>query len=343
MKKNFALMLAAAMTLSLAACGGSPSTSSTSPAKGATSVPSSASSQSSASSLDEETPEITSLQLDTPYTVPDFVDFTLVSITTTEAVQSSMGGSSYTNSSGNPYVDVVFDLTNTSGADIQCEDLMKLTAVSSSGTEYRGSLYCVETDNMTILSTYTSISPMTSARFHAAADVPASESSLTLNFDINGTLFTYEYPLNTEVKNMIELRPGDVIENTDYATMEFVGYEFTEDLLPPNTSGSYQHYPVDSPDSIYLVLRYNVTNYQSTPKDIDSFVGVTATFGDKYKYTGFVICEDEDQKGFSSYDDIAPLTTARLYYLIKVPKAVMEMDLSVRTVFDKQEYQFSAK
>ena len=141
MKKNFALMLAAAMTLSLAACGGSPSTSSTSPAKGATSVPSSASSQSSASSLDEETPEITSLQLDTPYTVPDFVDFTLVSITTTEAVQSSMGGSSYTNSSGNPYVDVVFDLTNTSGADIQCEDLMKLTAVSSSGTEYRGSLY----------------------------------------------------------------------------------------------------------------------------------------------------------------------------------------------------------
>ena len=56
-----------------------------------------------------------------------------------------------------------------------------------------------------------------------------------------------------------------------------------------------------------------------------------------------MIREDEDQKGFSSNDDIAPLTTARLYYLIKVPKAVMEMDLSVRTVFDKQEYQFSAK
>ena len=86
-----------------------------------------------------------------------------------------------------------------------------------------------------------------------------------------------------------------------------------------------------------------MTNYQSTAKDIDSFAGVTATFGGKYKYTGFVIREDEDQKGFSSNDDIAPLTTARLYYLIKVPKAVMEMDLSVRTVFDKQEYQFSAK
>ena len=88
MKKTFALMLAAAMTLSLAACGGSPSTSGTSPVKGAVSAPSSASSQSSASLPDEEAPEITSLQLDTPYTVPDFVDFTLVSIPPPEAVQS---------------------------------------------------------------------------------------------------------------------------------------------------------------------------------------------------------------------------------------------------------------
>lgn len=95
MKKTFALMLAAAMALSLAACGGSPSTSGTSSVKGAVSAPSSASSQSSAPSPDEETPEITSLQLDTPYMVPDFVDFTLVSITTTEAVQSSMGGSKH--------------------------------------------------------------------------------------------------------------------------------------------------------------------------------------------------------------------------------------------------------
>lgn len=346
MKKYSALMLAAALALSLVACSGGGAGDTNTPSTGngditSTNIP-------SGGGEDEPTgtelPQSTSLELNTKYTVPDYADFTLVGITTTDKVQGSMGGGRYYyNDDGDPYIDVVFDLVNTNANTIDSDDVMKFTAVSSTGTEYEASLYCVETDGMTDVSQYESISPMSSVRFHASATVPSSEKEFTLNFDINGSIYSCAYQTNTEVKTIIDLHPGDVIENDDYASMEFVGYEFTEDLLPPNTSSAYRHYQVDSPDSIYLVLKYNITNYQANKKDIDTFVGVTAIFADKYKYTGFVIREDDDGKGFSAYNDIEPLTSAHLYYLIEVPKTVMDMSFSVRTTFDKQEYQFSAQ
>ena len=44
------------------------------------------------------------------------------------------------------------------------------------------------------------------------------------------------------------------------------------------------------------------------------------TYMDKYHYDGFVVVEDEDGRGFDTYEDITPLSTRHFYYLIEVPK-----------------------
>lgn len=344
MKKPLSLLLAVALVLSLTACGGD--TSSGSKDVGSTQGVSSGNDNTSSNSntAPDESADVkgTVLELETSYEVPDYTEFTLVSITTTDKVTSSMDGSFYYPSDdGKIYVDVVFDLTNTGTEAIDIDDFMSLTAVNSSGTSYPCGLYCIESDGMTDLDTWGEITPLASTRFHAAVAVPDSETKLTLDFDIGGSPFTYEYETGQSIKKTIELHPGDVIENENYASMEFLDYEFTEDLLPPNTSGYYRHYQVDDTNSIYLVLKFNVTNYQATSKDIDTFIGVGTTFADKYKYTGFVVQEDEDGRGFSSYDNIDPLTSAKLYYLIEVPKTVMDKSFAVNIVFDKQEYTFS--
>lgn len=323
MKRLLALLLAAVLAVALNACAAAPE-----------------------EPPEEETPELpeaAALELDTPYQIPDYADFSLVSIATTGKVQASMGGAYYESDDGTPYVDVVLDVVNTGTAALDCQDLLVLTAVTTDGIEYPGSLYCVEKENMTSISAAESIPPQASVRFHAAAAVPVSVKELDLLLNVNGDLFSRSYQTGTEIKNTIELHPGDVAENKEYASMEFVGYEFTEDLLPSDTSHSYRHFQVENPESVYLALQYNVTNFQSTKKDIESFLNVRAVFGGKYQYDGFLIREDDDGRSFSSYAGIAPLATAKLFCLIEVPKAAAEQPFTVSTVFDKQEYVFSAQ
>jgi hypothetical protein len=72
-----------------------------------------------------------------------------------------------------------------------------------------------------------------------------------------------------------------------------------------------------------------VTNYQGDSKDVDTFISARATFDGKYKYTGFIASEDDDGEGISSYNDIDPLTTAKVFYLIEIPKSVVEKELCI--------------
>ena len=135
---------------------------------------------------------------------------------------------------------------------------------------------------------------------------------------------------------------GATLEETDYATFRCNSVSYTDDLLPSNVDGVYTHYEIDDPNSTYLVVQYDITNLQGSGKALDSFVGVTAVYMGKYTYTGFTVMEDEDGAGFTSYSDIAPLTTRRLYCLIKVPKSVTENEVTLTLFFHGKEYVYTA-
>ncbi len=326
-KKLFVIVLCLCMIMALAACGGN------------------GGEGGSENGTAKEEAKGTPLVVATKNSVENYADFTLFKIETAKKVTASVGGGIYyeNKNSGETYVDMILDITNTSAAAIQSGDIVSVSAKSAAGTEYLCNLYAVETNNATYLSQYESISPLTTVRLHCAVSVPETETALTVKLAVNGSEYTYDYKVNEIVNSAKEIKAGDTVDEADFATMVFKGIEYTDDLLPSNTSGSYRHYEADNSANTYLVVKFDITNYASNEKECDTFAGVKATYMDKYTYTGFVVVEDEDGKGFSSYESISPLVTRHFYYLIEVPKTVAENEVELTISFNGNEYIFTGK
>lgn len=348
MKKIWALILASLM-LSLVACGNSNnpnSTGSTSGEEHQFQIEYDGSnitiSRDDSNENASNNAPATSLELGETYEIPDYAEITLISISTTNKVSASMNDSHYyeNRDDGETYIDVIFDVKNLSTETISCDELMTATAITSAGAEYTDVLYCGEKAELTDITANAEINPLGTLRFHAAISLPVSEKAVTLNFNIADQVFSYPYSINTEVKQTTPLAVGDIIENPDYASMEFLGYEFSDTLLPSNTNGVYSYKQVDDADSTMLILKFNVTNYQSVAKDTDTFVSANATFMDKYQYRGQFEYEEADGTGFSLYN-LDPLTTAKAFCIIQVPKSIMNEAFTVDIMFDKQEYVFT--
>lgn len=283
------------------------------------------------------------LALDQPNSVADRLDFTLVKIQTTNKIEASMsGGGYYENSAaGETYIDVVLDMTNRGTETVNSDDVLTAVAVNSSGTEFPCHLYAVETDQNSSISSYENIAPLATVRFHCGISVPESETALTIKLNINGEEYGCAYNMGDKVATVTPLPVGQSIDDEVFAKLQFQGVEYTGDLLPSNTSKSYSHYEVDSPDNVCLVAKFDVTNYQETAKEEDAFVSVKAVYMDKYTYTGFAVVEDTDGAGFGRYEDIDPLTTRHLFVLIEVPKVVTDKPADLQIYFNGTEYTYT--
>lgn len=326
MKKTIAMLLAVAMCLSLSACG----TSGNEPDK------------TPAGSITEEQVPDDSLKLGKTYEVEGYGELTLVRVATTDKIEGTLGGDIYyeNNDKVKTFVDVVFDVTNTSGKVISSEEFMKAIAVSEGGTEYADTLYCVETRDMTAVEKYEDLLPDQTARFHAAITIPTSKTGLTLNFAVQDTVFSHDYEVGTEVKNVTGLVVGDTIGGAEYATAEFMGYEFTDKVNPSETSGYYRYYQVENPDNTYLAMKFKITNHQTMEKGIDTFISGKAAFEGNAKYAGVIISESADGQSLSEGGTIEPDGSAIVYCLIEVPKTVSEQDFTASIMFNAQEYAF---
>lgn len=342
MKKILAIMLCLCMVIPFASCGKKTDTDGAKPE--GTSQSDSVKQQQEEVVTTQKNDSKSELVLSQKNTVEDFADFTLFKVCTSEKITASIDSrNSYSAKSGNTYVDMIFDWTNTSSKAIRCDDVVTLTAVNGDGVEYACDLFLVETDDSSWLSTYESINPLTTVRLHCATSVPESETELAFKLTVNGKEFSYDYSLGTTVSSAKKIKVGDTIDETDYAKFEFHGTEYTDDLLPSNTSGFYSHYPIDDSNNTYLVVKFDITNYMSSAKDCESFVGIKASYMDKYNYTGFVVVEDSDGAGFNSYEDISPLAVRHFYYLIKVPKTVIENEAVLTITFHNQDYIFTVQ
>lgn len=332
MKKLLSFLLVSTMCLSLCACGGNTDTNNDAETN-------------NDSSFAETEQKGTELVLATQNTVADYADFTLFKVATGKKITASIGNDIYyeNSTSGETYVDIIIDWTNTSAESISSDDVVVASAVNAAGTEYTNCLYAVETNNATFLSQYETIAPLSTVRLHCALSIPESETDLTLKLAVNGKEYTYGYSLGEVASTAKEIKVGDVLEEADYATLVFNGIEYTDDVLPSNTSGGYSHYDIDNASNTYLVVKFDITSYMSSDKECDTFAGVKALYMDKYTYTGFVVVEDDDGRGFSSYESISPLSTRHFYYLIEVPKTVIEHDVTVTLSFNGQEYTYTGK
>lgn len=274
--------------------------------------------------------------------IENVAEFTMFKVQTTPKITASLdGGLFYENqNSGETYVDIIFDIKNLKAENVSSEDFLVASAEGSDGTQYAPSLYAIETNNGTYVSAYENIAPLSTARFHCGISVPETETSLKINIAVGEEKYFYNYSVGAKVDQAVTIAKGEKIEAEDFAEFVFKGIEYTDDLLPSNTNNAYSHYEVDDKDNTYLVVKYYLKNLQGSAKQADTFVGIKAVYMDKYTYTGFVVVEDKDGRGFSSYDSIKPLSTGKCYCLIEVPKSVAENEVTLEISFDSKDYTF---
>lgn len=295
-----------------------------------------------AKALEERKANTTQIEVNKKYEDAEYANFTVVKITSSEKITSSMNGTfTYNAGDGKVYIDVVMDYTNNTQNAIEYDDAISFAATKDDGPAYIADDFYAETDNGTSIESYGEIAPLSTVRLHCACEVPKGEGKYSLELDVNGKLYGYDYTLNEVVRNAKTIKINDVLENEDVAKVSFKSVKFTDDLLPSNTSGFYTHYNVDDSSNTYLVVSFDVTNTQSTAREVDSFVNVTATFMNKYTYTGFIIAEDTDGKGFSSYEDLDPLSTRKVHCLIEIPKSVKDSAYELCITFAGDEYLFN--
>lgn len=275
-------------------------------------------------------------------TVDGYAEFKLFKITTTDTITASVDNSYYYGApAGSIYVDMVLDYTNLTDRDIACDELVEVSAVNSAGASYNCESFFVESSGGMDIDNYAVVAPQSSARLHCATAVNPDETSLTFTLKVNNQKYTCDYTLNETVRDVEAIKKGDVIEAEDFAQIKFNGAKYKNELLPSNTSGYYSYYSVKDVDNTYLIISMDITNYQGSSRNIDSFVGARVTYLDKYTYTGFVVAEESDHTGFDAYASISPLTEKTVYFVIEVPKKVTENQAVVELSFRNKEYIYT--
>ncbi|MBE5822098.1 MAG: hypothetical protein E7311_05910 [Clostridiales bacterium] len=120
------------------------------------------------------------------------------------------------------------------------------------------------------------------------------------------------------------------------------GTEFKQDVVPPKTNSFYTHYEVSDKANTYLVVMLEAKNISTTELRGDDLLSIKAYYDNKYEYKGFCTVLDSDNEGFSTYENIKPLTTRTLYYLIEMPKELTndEKSIKVDILIEKDTYEY---
>ena len=319
MKKVFTLLLCLCMLLSLLACG---------------------------KQTQQEPKEkiiTTELAMDKTFSITDFAEFSIFKIFTTPKITPTMGGFYCFNNDreGETYIDVILEWKNTSGRGLDSSELISFTASNDKGQEYKQVFYTIETANCTDLSQHVDIEPNSTVRLHCALSVPETETTLKLKFKRNKQEFTYTYTLGTTLSVAEPVESDMTITAPNHADFTLVDVMYTDDVLPSNTEGQYYHYTIKDPANTYLVIKFDITNLQGTAVNCDKFVNINVVYQNKYTYTGSVYVENGDGTGFNPGEDLIPLATRHLYYLIEVPKSVTENEANITIAFAEKEYIYT--
>ena len=285
------------------------------------------------------------LAVASPVTIENFANFTLFKIETTKKVAASMGDRIYyeNQKTGETYVDIVLDWTNLGTHDMSSEDIVTAIATGETQNTYHADFYAIETNNAQYVSKYENIAPLSTVRLHCAISVPETETNLSITLLIDQKAYVIPYTLGESKNSALHINPGEMVGNTNYATLTFLGVDYTDVVVPSDTSGSYSHYEIKNASNTYLVVKFDITNYTSTAKDAENYTNLKAVYANKYTYTGFTVVEDENQKGFNMYENILPLSTRTFYCLIEVPKTVTQYDPTITIAFNNQEFHFTYK
>lgn len=287
-----------------------------------------------------DTENATAVSVGTDYTAAGDIEFSLFKINTSGKLGTVSGaGSYYEADRGMNYVDIVLTLTNNGTEELSVRDI-EAFFITDDGTRYDDKLV-VDEERDDYLDQYGEIKPLSTEKVHIGYKLPTDVSRGNAFFQINGDLFVVEYDVEEEVSNASAISWNQEITVEDIASFELLSTEYTADVLPPNTSGFYTHYPVDDPtNDVYYVVYCDLTNQSASDIMSDDMISIRAIFDDRYEYTPNMVLEKKDGTGFdyASITSISPLETRKAVFMFEVPKKTQEMSGKLSIYFYGNEY-----
>lgn len=143
-----------------------------------------------------------------------------------------------------------------------------------------------------------------------------SNNQTTDNTTTNEITMAIDHPIEIQLQEKIEL--------PDFLSFQIDSAEWTDEIYPSNTSGTYS-YLSDSPNEKYFVLKGVVKNLSGRSIDVQFDLGMYRfLFNDKYEYTGTMTAESSKGDDFYGYD-IDPLTETNFILYISVPDEVKDI------------------
>ena len=177
------------------------------------------------------------------------------------------------------------------------------------------------------------------AYYQAYSGVSADDVDVVVNFVDDSTqeilnTASYKNFVNNSNSSSMNDEPVDAGSSISVAeqqtvsipdTCEFyVDYtNITNDVVPPKANGWYSHYEAEK-GKAYVDFCIAYKNLSSTDQSADDILHATLIYGGKYQYSGFSMIEEDNRSDFtySNITSIAPLSTEYLHYLFEVPDEV---------------------
>ena len=275
------------------------------------------------------------------YSTSNDLEFELVKIVTSDKLQCISGhGLYYTADSGKNYVDVVLNVTNNGTADMSPRDDIKAYFMSNDGIQYDDVLIAVE-DSDDDMNQYGKINPLSTRKVHIGYELPTDLTEGKGCIGFGEEFFVVEYDVDVEVSNKTSISMNQDIEVDGVASFKLLDKKYTDDVLPPNTSGFYTHYPIDDPSNdTYFVVYCDLSNNSSSAVGADDMISMKAIFDGQYEYNANMVLEEKDGTGFdyANITSISPLETRKGVFMFEVPKKVQDMDVELSIYFYGNEY-----
>lgn len=354
MKKLFALLLAAVMCLSLAACGDSASAETTIAAETVADTTeaveqTTASTETVATEVEvvDNTPVIAVGES----AATDVCEFTVDYVNITKDVIPPQAGgwySHYEAEAGKVYVDLCVAYKNTDTANVDADQTLFGKLIYKGQYEYDG-FSMIEEENRSdfTYSNITAVAPLTTEYMHYLFPVPeeveASGAEVLLKMIIGGA----EYKIvvregNGEAESTAETTLGKtsgevalgetvVTKNSEF-NIDYVN--ITGDVVPPQPGSWYSHYEAEA-GKLYVDICFAYKNTGDSSIVADSAISAKLKYAGKYDYTGFSMIEEESRSDFtySNITSIAPLCTEYVHFLFPVPEEVGTSSESVEITF----------
>jgi len=278
------------------------------------------------------------LELETTVKVEGIAELSLISVTTDTKVKAVRhNGQFYENDKeGNVYVDAVFELVNLQKKAVAPQEIFRAYAVGEE--KYNSVFYGIETEGYTSMSHSEVLVPGAVYRFHAAVSVPEADKALSLNYEFKDVVYTLPYTLGETVRVERLIEEGTPASIDGFADAEFVGYEFTDKILPSDTTETYSTYVCEGEGNTYLVLYFDLTNNMSDRMLAGDLLCAAVRFEGSDEYMGFVATENVDGRGFSHANKLLPTQTLKALCVIEVPEMFIGTDFEATVVLDSTEF-----